>query len=218
MIRRFRMLVLALSTLSLCADQSSLDTLVKDFENYRLSAYWINEDFYGCDADEFCQAWSEMVRRFTSKQKVQAYFDERTEPCSYELRDRILWQCSQYELFLYTTYVDVETKKMRRVLPGKKTAENEVPLEEYGKYFFPDRWIDLQLFYCCYLDALSHRMKELLSYDCSLDTFLEYYLMTHLFEEYTLKLADPKKSKKYRTALEAFSAMAQMYTSNLRTH
>ena len=205
------------STLSVKTDPESLALILKDFKEYRPSAYWITHDFYNLDADEFYEAFAKMIELFSSKEKLTLYFDihesEAIDP--YFFRDKILWQCKNYQSFIVQTVVDVQTKKLRRAIPGQQLLETEISLEDYGNHMYPDEWINLQLFYCCYLDALSHYMHEIISYEESPEKFAELAPVAELFKEYTLKITEPKKVKKYRTALKNFLEIQENYALKL---
>ncbi len=195
------------------ADPESLERILQDFKEYRPSSYWITHDFYKLDADEFYTAFGEMIALFTNKNRLSLYFDlnpsERIDP--YFFRDKILWQCKNYQYFITHTVVDVETKKLRKIFAGNKPGATEIPLEDYGTNLYPDEWVDIQLFYCCYLDALSHYIHEIISYEESHKKLAELAPVVALFKEYTLNLTEPKKVKKYRTALNNFLQIERNY-------
>ncbi len=204
-------------TLSIKADPESLALIMQDYKEYRLSSFWITHDFYKLDADEFYQAFAEMIALFTNKKKIQLYFDihesEKIDP--YFFRDKVLWQCKNYQHFITHTLVDIKTKKLRPVIPNQAPSKDEFSLEEYGNHIYPDEWIDLQLFYCAYLDALSHYINNIISYEESLSRFSECIPIIECFREYTLKITEPKKAKKYRIALKAFLEIQDIYATKI---
>ena len=204
-------------TLPTKADPESLALIMQDYKEYRLSSFWITHDFYKLDADEFYQAFAEMIALFTNKKRFQLYFDihesEKIDP--YFFRDKVLWQCKNYQYFITHTLVDIQTKKLHPILPKQAPSEDEVPLEEYGNHMYPDDWIDLQLFYCAYLDALSHYIHEIIRCEESLSKFSECIPIIECFREYTLKITDPKKAKKYRIALKCFLEIQDIYASKI---
>ena len=118
-------------------------------------------------------------------------------------------------IFPQYSMVDIQTKKLHPILPKQAPSEDEVPLEEYGNHMYPDDWIDLQLFYCAYLDALSHYIHEIIRCEESLSKFSECIPIIECFREYTLKITDPKKAKKYRIALKCFLEIQDIYAAKI---
>lgn len=194
---------------TLFASENSLgdrgQKMKKDFDEYKLSAYWIPDELYACNPDDAYKVLSEVIRRLTDKNRLDLYFGETRPISKGDLWRRISWQCQQLNLFFETTYVDVKTKKLKRIslesqILDQNATQGYMSFYEYGECYCPDEFSAISDFYCVYLDASFWMLGSSLEQDEEIFMNEIDYCARILFE----KVKDSKKFARYRQALLNF--------------